>query len=74
MEIILSNDFTNDPYLRRAVRLQEIQANIDELQPELALEPELLIWCQSEHTNFMDKWVAGDMKWVKKRGLFSNSP
>jgi len=43
MEIILSNDFTNDPYARRAVRLQEIMANIDELQPELALEPELLI-------------------------------
>ena len=29
MEIILANDFTHDPYARRAVRLLEIQNNID---------------------------------------------
>jgi hypothetical protein len=44
MEIILANDFTNDPFARRAVRLEEIQATIAELQPVLNLEPALFNW------------------------------
>jgi len=41
IEIILANDFTNDTYGRRGVRLMEIQNNIEALQPMLNLPPEL---------------------------------
>jgi len=70
MEIILANDFTNDPYPRRAVRLQEIQANIDELQPVLGLDPAVLFWAQNCHTNHMNKWIASTTEMGQKEGAF----
>jgi len=70
MEIILANDFTNDTYARRTVRLQEIQENIDTLQPELGVDPSLLSWGQNCHTNFMNKWTAADIEMGQKEGAF----
>jgi len=37
MEIILANDYTNDPFARRAVRLDLIEANICHLDFEFVL-------------------------------------
>ena len=71
MERILNNLFTKDNYGRRGVRLQEVESQIDKLQPSLGLHAELLAWAQNCHTIFMEAWVNSDVEKGEMNGAFT---
>ena len=70
MEIILTNAFTKDTLALRGVRLQEVERSIDDLQPTLNLEADMLAWAQACHTNFMDIWSTAGVEQGEKEGAF----
>ena len=70
MEVILDNAFSSDTLARRAVRLQEIEANIADLDLVLLLPVAVKTWADTCHTVFMGLWTTADVEEGEKEGAF----
>lgn len=70
MEIILNNNFIMDYRGLRGTRLQEIESQIENLQPELNIPADLLDWAKNCHTVFMDVWTDAGVEMGEKEGSF----